>query len=48
MGSRDVFCIKDREHWIGDEACVFCHWRKCLVWRNLLPEYKMLEKVLRK
>jgi len=43
----DVFCVKDREHWIGDGACLQCRWRKCWVWCNFLPEYKMLKKVLR-
>ncbi len=40
------FCLKDGENWIGDEACFHCHWAKCPVWRNLLPEVKMLRRVL--
>jgi len=31
----DDFCDKDREHWVGDEVCFRCRWKKCSVWRNL-------------
>ena len=47
MVVRDDFCAKDREHWIGDEACLQCRWYNCPVWRSLLPEYRMLKKVLK-
>ena len=47
MVNREVFCYKDREHWIGDEACLQCRWRGCWVWRSLLPEFKMLKRVLK-